>query len=236
MRQILLDTETTGLNPRDGHKITEIGCLVMQNRVLTGEKFHAYLNPERDIDEGAIRITGLTKEFLQDKPKFAEIAEEFVNFIVGAELIIHNAPFDLGFINHELNLLNHPIKKINEKVTVFDTLYHARKMYPGKKNNLDALCERLGVSNSHRQYHGALLDASILAEVYLAMTRGQTSFSWNKTNKQNSNQNNLKVASPHAIIHDLKVIYATETENNLHKKYLERMKVASKGHCIWSEE
>ena len=235
LRQILLDTETTGLSPRDGHRITEIGCLEMLDRELTGNKFHVYLDPERDIDARASEITGLTREFLQDKPKFAAIAEEFLSFIVGAELIIHNAPFDLGFINHELKLLKHPIKKINDKVKIFDTLYHARKRYPSKKNTLDALCDRLGISNSKRQYHGALLDASLLAEVYIAMTSGQTSFSWQKNSEENNYQVNLTAVASKTMTHDLKVVCATEEELELHAQYVTKINAASKNTCIWGK-
>lgn len=175
-RQVLLDTETTGLEALKGHRITEIGCLEMINRRLTGRKFHTYLNPEREIDADAQAISGITSEFLQDKPKFNEIVDEFLPFIEGAELIIHNAPFDIGFLNAELALLNHPWGTVDSYVRIFDTLTLARSLHPGQKNNLDALCRRYGVDNSHRTYHGALLDAEILARVYLAMTAGQTQF------------------------------------------------------------
>jgi DNA polymerase-3 subunit epsilon len=178
-RQIVLDTETTGLDAKE-HRITEIGCLELINRRLTGRKFHTYLNPEREIDKGAIEISGLTLDFLRDKPKFIEIVDEFSAFILNAELVIHNAPFDIGFINAELNRMKHKMHPINQHVKVFDTLVLARQLHPGQKNNLDALCRRYGIDNSHRTYHGALLDAEILSKVYLQMTAGQTQFSLNE--------------------------------------------------------
>lgn len=175
-RQIFLDTETTGLDPNKGHRITEIGCLEMINRRLTGRRFHTHLNPEREVDPGAAQISGLTFEFLQDKPKFSEIADEFLEFVEGSELIIHNASFDIGFLNNEIKLLKHPIQNLDSIVRVFDTLTLARQLHPGQKNNLDALCKRYGIDNSHRVFHGALLDSEILSKVYLHMTAGQTQF------------------------------------------------------------
>ncbi len=176
MRQIILDTETTGLNPKSGDRIIEIGCVEMLNRRLTGNNFHYYLNPERDSDPGALAVHGLTTEFLSDKPKFAEIAEEFCRFVRDAEIIIHNASFDVGFIDAELERLGLPAFHAHV-VKVTDTLAQAKELHPGKRNSLDALCERYGISNAHRTLHGALLDSELLAEVYLAMTRGQDSLS-----------------------------------------------------------
>ncbi len=174
MRQIVLDTETTGLNPRTGDRVIEVGCVELHNRMLTGNNFHRYINPERDSEEGALAVHGLTTEFLRDKPKFAEIAQELREYIQGAEVIIHNAPFDLGFLNAEFKLLGLPT--FTEHCSgVIDTLVNAKEMHPGKRNSLDALCDRYGVSNAHRKLHGALLDAELLADVYLAMTRGQES-------------------------------------------------------------
>src|SRR5690606_27105364 len=170
MRQIILDTETTGLNARSGDRIIEIGCVELLNRQLTGNNYHRYINPERDSEEGALAVHGLTTEFLSDKPKFAEIAGEFLDFVKDAELIIHNAPFDLGFLDMELERLGlPPLEKHVRGVT--DTLVMAKQMYPGKRNSLDALCDRYEISNAHRTLHGALLDSELLAEVYLAMTR-----------------------------------------------------------------
>jgi DNA polymerase-3 subunit epsilon len=174
MRQIVLDTETTGLNPRAGDRVIEIGCVELLNRRLTGNNFHYYINPERDSEEGALAVHGLTTGFLSDKPKFAEIADELRDYISGAEVIIHNAPFDLGFLDAEFQRLSVP--PFTEHVHgVIDTLVQAKEMHPGKRNSLDALCDRYGVSNAHRTLHGALLDAELLAEVYLSMTRGQNS-------------------------------------------------------------
>src|SRR5919199_3726044 len=174
MRQIVLDTETTGLNPRSGDRIIEVGCVELVNRRLTGNNFHTYINPERDSEEGALAVHGLTTEFLSDKPKFAEIADELRDYLRGAEVIIHNAPFDIAFLDAEFERLNVPC--FNDHVArVTDTLVLAKEMHPGKRNSLDALCDRYGISNAHRALHGALLDAELLAEVYLAMTRGQNS-------------------------------------------------------------
>ena len=174
MRQIVLDTETTGLNPRDGHRIIEVACIEMINRRLTGHHLHKYVHPEREIDAGAQAVHGITLEFLADKPKFADIVDEFLDFIRGAQLIIHNAPFDLGFLNAELDRLGRvPVDTVC--AGVIDTLKDAKEMHPGKRNSLDALCERYAIDNSGRTLHGALLDTELLAEVYLAMTRGQNS-------------------------------------------------------------
>lgn len=176
MRQIVLDTETTGLNPRTGDRIIEIGCVELIDRRLTGNNYHQYINPERDSEEGALVVHGLTTKFLRDKPKFIQIAADLKEYINGAEVIIHNAPFDLGFLDAEFKRLNQEAFSINI-VSVIDTLVQAKKMYPGKRNSLDALCDRYGISNTHRTMHGALLDSELLAEVYLSMTRGQNSFS-----------------------------------------------------------
>lgn len=176
MRQIILDTETTGLDPNQGHRIIEVAAVEMVNRRLTGNHLHRYVNPERDIDAGAMQVHGITPEFLQDKPRFAGIAREFVDFIGGAELIIHNAPFDVGFLNMELRLLEMaPLSDWCDGVT--DTLAMAKSLHPGQRNNLDALCKRYGVDNTARTLHGALVDCELLAAVYLALTRGQESLS-----------------------------------------------------------
>ena len=174
-RLIVLDTETTGLNPQEGHRIIEIGCVELVNRRLTGKRFHAYINPERDIDDGALAVHGISNTFLQDKPLFKHIAEDFIAFIRNAELVIHNAPFDVGFLNHELGILHNSPHHISQYCPVFDTLAYARKKHPGQRNSLDALCKRYGIDNSHRDLHGALLDAEILADVFLLMTGGQFS-------------------------------------------------------------
>lgn len=175
MREIILDTETTGLDPKSGHRLVEIGMLEMNNKILTGKKFHFYINPERDMPDEAYRIHGISAEFLLDKPLFMAIADEFLEFIDGGKLVIHNAPFDMKFINHELSMLNKPSIDMSY---VIDTLPMARRMFPGAKTNLDALCKRFKVDNSSRKFHGALLDAELLSEVYVELTGGrQVSFS-----------------------------------------------------------
>ena len=173
-RQIFLDTETTGLEPSQGHRIIEIGCVEMINRRLTNNHWHHYINPDRKVDDGAFEVHGISNEFLADKPRFEELVDDFLAYIEGAELIIHNAPFDIGFLNHEIKLLNASRPLIGEICSVVDTLVMARQKHPGQKNNLDALCRRYEIDNSHRTLHGALLDSEILAEVYLLMTGGQT--------------------------------------------------------------
>jgi DNA polymerase-3 subunit epsilon len=184
MRQIVLDTETTGINPKEGHRIIEIGCVELVDRKLTGNTFHTYVNPMREVEQEAVGIHGLTNEFLADKPVFKDIVLAFVDFIKGAELIIHNAPFDVGFMDHEFAKVGTHLAKTEQICSVLDTLVLARRMRPGQKNNLDALCRFFNVDNSHRTYHGALLDAEILSEVYLYMTGGQTSLSLNANNDQ----------------------------------------------------
>ena len=178
MRSVVLDTETTGMPVTDGHRIIEIGCVELEGRRLTGRHFHVYLNPDREIDEGAIAVHGITNEFVADKPRFREVADEFFAFIEGAQLIIHNAAFDVGFINNEFALLGQSERSdVSDHCAILDTLLMARERHPGQRNNLDALCKRYGVDNSGRELHGALLDAEILADVYLAMTGGQTHLS-----------------------------------------------------------
>ena len=178
MRSVVLDTETTGMPVTDGHRIIEIGCVELEGRRLTGRHFHVYLQPDREVDEGAIAVHGITNEYLKDKPRFREVANDFFEFIRGAQLIIHNAAFDIGFINNEFALLGQQDRSdVTEYCSVLDTLLMARERHPGQRNNLDALCKRYGVDNSGRDLHGALLDAEILADVYLAMTGGQTSLS-----------------------------------------------------------
>jgi len=174
MRQIVLDTETTGLETSQGHRIIEIGCVELLDRRVTDNHWHFYVNPEREVDAGAFEVHGISNEFLQDKPLFAEIADDFLAYVEGAELVIHNAPFDIGFLNHELSLLNEGKPMLGDICTVRDTLVEARQKHPGQKNSLDALCKRYDIDNSHRSVHGALLDARILADVFLFMTGGQT--------------------------------------------------------------
>ena len=181
MRQVVLDTETTGLQPQQGHRVIEIGCVELVNRRLTGRTFHQCLNPEREIDAGAQEVHGLSLEFLSDKPVFADVVDDFVAFVEGAELIIHNAPFDVGFLDHELKLGDLSSAALEDVCPVLDTLVLAREMHPGQRNSLDALCKRYEVDNSARELHGALLDARILADVYLAMTGGQAALSLDST-------------------------------------------------------
>ena len=235
MRQIFLDTETTGLEHKFGHRIIEIGCVEMRNRRLTNRHFHRYLNPEREIDAGALEVHGITLEFLQDKPRFAEIAAEFLDFIRDAELIIHNAPFDIGFLNAELALLDMaPIDTVCP--AVHDTLVMAKELFPGKKNNLNALCERYGVDNSHRTLHGALLDAEILAEVYVAMTRGQENLLMDLTPEPAANQPgnstfpNTRPAAPPRILR------ASPEELAAHEALLAAIQKESKGKCLWLQQ
>jgi DNA polymerase III subunit epsilon len=227
MRQILLDTETTGLEPKFGHRIIEIGCVEMLHRRFTRNDFHRYVNPERDIDLGATQIHGLTLDFLADKPKFADIAGEFLDYVTGTELIIHNAPFDVGFLNAELEKLGKP--PITEFCQVTDTLAMARELHPGKKNTLDALCERYYVDNSARVRHGALLDAELLGEVYIAMTRGQDSLAIGLDAIDAGRDTRITGHRPAT----LKVIKASAEELSLHAEQLARIDKASGGKCVW---
>lgn len=220
-RLVALDTETTGLSPKQGHRIVEIGCVEIISRKVTGNDYQTYINPERELDEGAARVTGLSFEFLKDKPKFIEIGKEFLNYIQGAELVIHNAAFDLGFLNFELKKAGLIKKKLEDDFKIIDTLALARKMYPQQKNNLDALCKRLHVDNAHRKHHGALLDSEILAEVYLAMTKGQISFTLN--DKVSQNKAVIKKQTRAKIYNSIKVIKASKAEIKLHEEFLERL-------------
>lgn len=233
MRQIVLDTETTGLNPRSGDRIIEVGCVEIVNRQLTGNNFHVYINPERDSEEGALAVHGLTTEFLSDKPKFAEIAAELRDYVRDAEIIIHNAPFDLAFLDAEFHRLGFPrFADHVEKIT--DTLVQAKEMHPGKRNSLDALCDRYGISNAHRALHGALLDAELLAEVYLAMTRGQNSLTMDLGNEnQGASGDMVLEAVPLA---EVIVLRASEEEAREHEALLDGLDKAVKGACVWRAE
>jgi DNA polymerase-3 subunit epsilon len=229
MRQIVLDTETTGINPKLGNRILEIGCVELNNRMLTGNNLHFYINPERDSEEGALNVHGLTTEFLRDKPKFHEIVEQLRDYIQGAEVIIHNAPFDLGFLNHEFRLLNLP--DFNSHIGgVIDTLVQAKELHPGKRNSLDALCDRYGISNSHRKLHGALLDAELLADVYLAMTRGQNSLGMDVEEEV---VNIGDMLEPVAMA-DIIFVPASDDELAAHAETLAGLDKAVKGQCIWT--
>lgn len=237
MRQIVLDTETTGLEPRLGHRIIEIGCVEVIDRRVTDNRYHQYINPERDIDEGAVEVHGITSAFLADKPRFADIVDDFLNFIRGAELVIHNAPFDVGFIDHELNLLNQQQNNVANICTVLDTLVLARKMHPGQKNNLDALCKRYDIDNSQRDLHGALLDAEILADTYLAMTGGQTTLSLG--GHDDGSDMHSDMAKPRKVCVNsgqLKVIRASAEELASHESRLVAINKASDGNCVWLKE
>ena len=230
MRQIVLDTETTGLNARTGDRIIEVGCVELINRQLTGNNFHSYINPERDSEEGALAVHGLTTEFLSDKPKFAEIGNALLDYVKGAEIIIHNASFDLGFLNAEFERMSLP--RFNDHVeNVIDTLLRAREMFPGKRNSLDALCDRLGISNSHRTFHGALLDAALLAEVYLAMTRGQNSLSMEMEIDQPTLDANGEISI--VAMADVIVLSATDEEIAAHEAILNSLDKQVKGKCVW---
>lgn len=237
VRQVVLDTETTGMNfsgaPHIGHNIIEIGAVEVINRRLTGRTFHVYIKPPRLVDEEAIRVHGITNEFLQDKPSFAEIADEFVAFIQGAELIIHNAPFDVGFIDHEFSFLANPPPKTAQMCSVIDSLQVAKKMYPGKKNNLDALCSRLGIDNSKRVLHGALLDAEILADVYLMMTGGQLTLIGEEEQEGQSSKDHHEEIYAVIDASGLITLEPTEEELAAHLEYLALLDKKSKGKCIW---
>ena len=230
MRQIALDTETTGINTSDGHRIIEIGCIEMENRRITGKEFHCYINPEREIDEGATRVHGLTYEKLKNEPLFKDIKSDFMNFISDSELIIHNADFDVGFLNYELSLVKSS-NVIEDKALILDTLKMARNMHPGKKNSLDALCNRYEIDRSMRQVHGALIDADLLAKVYLAMTGGQETFELNEA-KDHDKEEKLKIQKENSLT--LKVIKATSSELDAHENFLSELR--DKGECIWNHE
>lgn len=220
-RLIVLDTETTGLDPASGHRIIEIGAVELLNRRLTGNRFHQYLNPDREIEAGAIQVHGITNEFLADKARFADIAEDFLAFVRDAELIIHNAPFDCGFINHELKRFKKPATRIEELCTITDTLKLARTRHPGQKNDLDSLCRRYHINNSHRTLHGALLDAEILADVWLAMTGGQAALFSDQVAGAQTGHNNGVARSLPANRPRLAVIHPNDAELAAHEAWLE---------------
>jgi DNA polymerase-3 subunit epsilon len=227
MRRIVLDTETTGLEPADGHRIIEIACLEMHGRRATGRHFHRYMNPERDIDIGATQVHGMTAEDLLDKPKFADIVDEFLEFVNGAELLIHNAPFDVAFLNAELALLDRP--RLDTVCTVCCTLAMARELNPGKKNNLNALCERYAVDHSQRTLHGALLDAQLLADVWLAMTRGQETLDMMMSGGDAPSMTLAEAPIQAALV----VLRASGEERAEHAALCERIEKESKGKCLW---
>ncbi|RUM93996.1 MAG: DNA polymerase III subunit epsilon [Thiothrix sp.] len=234
MRQIVLDTETTGLDPKEGHRIIEIGCVELVDRRLTGNDYHQYLQPDRLVDEGAMKVHGITNEYLVDKPRMGDVAKDFLDYVRDAELIIHNAPFDVGFLNHEFRLLGAGWKKIESYCEIFDSLEMARRLRPGQRNSLDALCKSYEIDNSNRELHGALLDARILAEVYLAMTGGQTSLSLGEDEAETETEG---IASRTIQKIDkkvsLKVIQANADESTEHEAMLKLISKASNDSLLW---
>jgi DNA polymerase III subunit epsilon len=237
LRQVVLDTETTGLEAERGHRIIEIGCIEMVNRRATGRHFHQYLNPEREIDAGAAAVHGITLEKLADKPRFAEVAESFLEFVVGAELVIHNAPFDVAFLDAELKrwaaLTGEEHVGLRKRCAVRDTLALAREMHPGQRNGLDALCKRYAIDNSHRQLHGALLDARILADVYLAMTGGQNALALDEVIHAAAPAETATNASGAPLTAQLRVVAATAEELAAHDEFLKLLHKASGGKVLW---
>lgn len=235
MRQIVLDTETTGLETEAGHRIIEVGCVELVNRRLTRNDRHLYINPEREIDEGAQAVHGITLESLADKPRFADIADDLMQYLDGAELIIHNAPFDLGFLNNEYRLLNDAAECLESRCAIIDTLVEARQKHPGQRNSLDALCKRYDIDNSQRELHGALLDAQLLAEVYLGMTGGQGIIELTAASDDN---NAAAAVALEQRLRELgtrpRVLAPTEEETQAHAEYLQRLQKSSEGQCLWS--
>jgi|TARA_B100001059_G_scaffold201730_1_gene209253 DNA polymerase-3 subunit epsilon len=224
LKQIILDTETTGLDPKSGHRVIEIGCIELINRKFTGEQFHVYLNPDRDSEEGALKVHGLTTEFLSDKPRFNEVYDDFIKFIDKSELLIHNAEFDVKFLDHEIKLLSKELPLISNCVSkITDTLQIAREKHPGQRNSLDALVKRYEIGGYDRELHGALLDSQILGDVYLSMTGGQSALNFSDTNDENSSIADQGNNKEHLDL-NLRVIELSDEEKNAHKEYLLRMK------------
>lgn len=236
MRQVVLDTETTGLEPSDGHRIIEIGCVELVDRRLTGNTYHQYIQPDRTIDPGAIEVHGITNESLVDKPRFADIAGAFLGFIRDAELVIHNAPFDVGFINNEFSLLEQVTDTVERHCKVLDTLTLARRLHPGQRNSLDALCRRYDIDNSRRELHGALLDAEILADVYLAMTGGQVNLSL-EASADTKNGADASRSRPLAVDRPpLRVIRASSDELAAHEARLDAIDAQCKHAAVWRRQ
>ncbi|PWQ99298.1 DNA polymerase III subunit epsilon [Leucothrix pacifica] len=232
-RQIIMDTETTGIEIKAGNKIIEIGCVEMIDRKFTGHNYHQYLNADRDSEEGALKVHGITTEFLADKPRFHEVVADFIDYIKGAELIIHNAPFDIGFLNHELSLVDASWGKIEDICTIIDSLVMARDMFPSQRNSLDALCKRFDINNSHRELHGALLDSEILGDVYLAMTGGQVTLSLDtKAAKTTETEESEVVGSISLPTDALRVISANADELQAHNERMEAI-VKQSGKTLW---
>ena len=236
MRQIILDTETTGLEPSEGHRIIEIGCVELVNRRLTGNTYHQYIQPDREIDAGAIEVHGITNESLKDKPRFTDIADEFLAFIKGTELVIHNAPFDVGFINHEFSMLDGDSVTVDQYCGVLDTLVMARRMHPGQRNSLDALCKRYEIDNSRRELHGALLDAEILADVYLALTGGQASLSLDASGDASDGNGGTGISRLPSDRPPLAVIRATGDELTAHEMRLDAIDKACGNSSVWRKQ
>lgn len=240
VRQVILDTETTGLDPKKGHRIIEIGCIEMTDRKITDLYYHEYIDPQRDIDQGAVSVHGITSAFLKGKPLFKHIIHDFLNFIKDSQLIIHNAPFDVGFIENELRLVDKSFGTISDYCSVLDTLTMARKKFPGQKNSLDALCKRFNIDNSNRDLHGALLDAKLLAMVYLSMTGGQGSFF--EKSEDELVQNAKSNVSVHPVLSTISIekpnviIKATTDELQLHQEKLIEIKKMSHNQCVWDQE
>tara|TARA_B100000686_G_scaffold55583_1_gene59935 strand:- start:2875 stop:3591 length:717 start_codon:yes stop_codon:yes gene_type:complete len=234
-RQIILDTETTGLDFKTGHRIIEIGCVEIVNRKFTGNEYHSYINPERDSDEGALRVHGLTTEFLSDKPRFSEIYEEFISFIKDSELLIHNAEFDIGFLDNEIKLVSKDLNPIEKEVIkITDTLQIAREKHPGQRNSLDALVSRYEINGYDRELHGALLDSKILGDVYLSMTGGQSDLDFNDNSGEDKNINLSKDQA--SARKKLKVIKVSAKEKARNLKYLADMKEETNVEPIWNQE
>jgi DNA polymerase III subunit epsilon len=236
MRQIVLDTETTGLEPAEGHRIIEIGCIELLDRRVTNNTYHEYVNPGRDVEPGALEIHNISNEFLANKPSFSDIAASFLKYIEGAQLVIHNAAFDVMFINNELRILGKPLADITQSCDVLDTLELARRLHPGQKNSLDALCKRYNVDNSARQFHGALLDAQILADVYLAMSGGQAALLLDPSTELPgaTRKTEHKQVSRDGL--NMRVLHASQQECEAHKHNLKTMAEFNGGVCLWQED
>jgi len=236
MRQIVLDTETTGLDAAQGHRIIELGCVELLDRKLSGRHLHLYINPEREVEAGALAVHGITNEFLADKPVFRAVADTILDFLRDAELVIHNAPFDIGFLDSELQALQRNYKPMREYCAILDTLALARKKHPGQKNNLDALCKRYQVDNSQRELHGALKDAEILADVYLLMTGGQSSLGLGYEGSDTTRPANLDEARISSKRSPLRVLRASSEELAAHADHLQRIQKSSDNKCLWLQD
>lgn len=233
VRQVVLDTETTGLDPEQGHRVIEIGCVELMQRRQTGNHFHQYVNPEREIDEAAFEVHGISQQFLADKPRFGDIAGDFIEFVRGAELIIHNAAFDTAFLNHELRRIATVFGQLEDFCEVLDTLALARHLHPGQHNSLDALCRRYAIDNSQRSLHGALLDAEILADVYLAMTGGQTTFLLDASDSTRSSSRSAPTRHLDPARRRTPVLLPDDEERAAHETWLDYLEETTQGNCLW---